>query len=60
MLCEPVLADGPVITQDADDMAWTKPLNSRGKVDLAGDVISGRKTMVPRMDLDTALGIVGN
>jgi hypothetical protein len=41
-------------------MPWTKPLNSRGRVDLAGDVIAGRKTLVPDMDLDTALDVAGN
>jgi hypothetical protein len=41
-------------------MPWTKPLNSRGRIDLAGDVISGRRTLVPDMDLDTALDIAGN
>jgi len=46
--------------QRGDDMPWTKPLNSRGRIDLAGDVVSGRKTMQLGMDLDTALDIAGN
>lgn len=41
-------------------MPWTKPLNSRGRVDLAGDIMSGRKTMNPNMDLNTALEVAGN
>jgi hypothetical protein len=41
-------------------MPWTKPLNSRGQIDLAGDVMSGKKILVPGMDLDAALDIAGN
>jgi hypothetical protein len=41
-------------------MPWTKPLHSRSQIDLAGDVISGRKILVRDMDLNTALEIAGN
>ncbi len=41
-------------------MPWTKPLNTRGRIDLAGDVMSGRKTLVSEMDLNAALDIAGN
>lgn len=41
-------------------MPWTKPLNKRGRVDLAGDIISGRKPEQPDMDLNTAIEIAGN
>lgn len=42
------------------DMPWTKPLHSKNRVDLAGDIVSGRKLMVPEMDLDTAYDVAGN
>src|SRR6476646_7789004 len=43
-----------------DSMPWTRPLHGRGRIDLAGDVMSGRKTLVPDMDLNAALDIAGN
>jgi hypothetical protein len=43
-----------------DSMPWTKPLHGRGRIDLAGDVMSGRKALVLDMDLNNALDIAGN
>lgn len=41
-------------------MAWTKPLNGRSRVDLAGAVISGRRKPDKRMEVEEAIDISGN
>src|SRR5882762_1473291 len=55
-----ILADQSPEEPTGDSMPWTRPLHGRGRIDLAGDVMSGRKTLVPDMDLNTALDIAGN
>jgi hypothetical protein len=55
-----LLEQKPTTEVLAGDMAWTKPLNTRGRIDLAGDVISGRKPPTLDMDIDTAFDVAGN
>jgi hypothetical protein len=55
-----ILVDESPEESSGDCMPWTRPLHGRGRIDLAGDVMSGRKALVPGMDLNTALDVAGN
>jgi putative GTP pyrophosphokinase len=53
-------SDSLPVSSGGGEVPWTKPLYSRGRVDSAGEVISGREPETPQMDMDLAMDIAGN